>query len=363
MKFLLSDDQATLVAAVRDFAVKRCDAGVRREAFESATGHDPDFWRGLVGLGVAGIAVSEQDGGLGLGLLELALAGEVLGYAGAPGPFFGHVMAIQSIVLCGSEGQKRNWLPRLLAGDTIGTIAWSEPGISMPERWSASLSASRLSGRKVDVPYAAQADLMVVGTEDGFALVEGNALGIGITEHETNDRTRRLSTVEFSATPAAPMPASGELRRRTFDAALVLLAADAFGGACRLMDMSVDYAKVREQFGRPIGSFMGLKHQLADMAVDVEPARGLYWYAAHAHDENGEDHSRVAAIAKAHLAEIYMKTARTAIETHGGIGYTWEYDAQIWYKRAMHDFAMLGTPAIHRERAVSLAGWEAARRL
>jgi alkylation response protein AidB-like acyl-CoA dehydrogenase len=180
---------------------------------------------------------------------------------------------------------------------------------------------------------------------------------VSIAPRRGADLTRRLGHVSFAATPADPMPADAAALRKLFDAALVLLAADAFGGASRLLEMSVDYAKTREQFGGPIGRFQGLKHQLADAAVDVEPARGLYWYAAHAFDTGAPDASRIAALAKAHLGEVFMRMARTAIEAHGGIGYTWEYDAQIWYKRALFDFAYLGAPSRHRARAAELAGW------
>jgi alkylation response protein AidB-like acyl-CoA dehydrogenase len=144
---------------------------------------------------------------------------------------------------------------------------------------------------------------------------------------------------------------------RVRDAGLVLLAADAFGGAQRLLEMSVEYAKTRQQFGVTIGSFQGLKHQLANLAVEIEPARGLYWYAAHAFDHVREESERTAALAKAHLTHVYMQAARDSVEAHGGIGFTWECDVQIYFKRAMFDRAFLGTPATHRERAAALAGW------
>ena len=141
------------------------------------------------------------------------------------------------------------------------------------------------------------------------------------------------------------------------DAGLVLLAADAFGGAQRLLEMAVEYAKTRQQFGVTIGSFQGLKHQLANLAVEIEPARGLYWYAAHAFDHVREESERTAALAKAHLTDVYMQAARDSVEAHGGIGFTWECDVQIYFKRAMFDRAFFGTPATHRERAAALAGW------
>jgi alkylation response protein AidB-like acyl-CoA dehydrogenase len=141
------------------------------------------------------------------------------------------------------------------------------------------------------------------------------------------------------------------------DAALVLLAADALGGASRCLSTSVEYAKAREQFGVTIGHFQALKHQLADMALAVEPARALVWYAAHAFDAIPTESPRAAALAKAHLTDVFMQVARDTVEAHGGIGFTWECDVQIWYKRAMFDRAFCGTPGVHRERAARLSGW------
>jgi alkylation response protein AidB-like acyl-CoA dehydrogenase len=154
-----------------------------------------------------------------------------------------------------------------------------------------------------------------------------------------------------------PLPGGGEAACRVRDVGLVLLAADAFGGASRLVEMSVEYAKTRVQFDVPIGQFQAVKHKLADMATDVEPARGLYWYAAHAIDRLPAESERAAALAKAHLTDRYLQVAREAVEVHGGIGFTWECDVQIWFKRAMFDRAYLGPPEGHRDRAAALAGW------
>jgi len=358
VKFLLSDDQIDLQAAVRDYAVERGDAGARRGAFEGDSGFDAGFWEGLMALGAGGIGAPADAGGLGLGLLDVALAAEALGYAGAPGPFLGHVLAIHAIALCGSDDQKARWLPRLASGEAVGTVALAEADDRLrPADWRAAVADGLLTGEKHDVLYPELADLTVVGVTDGFALVERHAPGQTATPRDGADRTRRLAHVAYAATPADTMRAPREVMDSVVDAALVLLAADAFGGASRLLEMSTEYAKTREQFGGPIGRFQGLKHQLANMAVEVEPARGLYWYAAHAYDRQSPDSARVAALAKAHLGEVFMQTARAAIEAHGGIGYTWEYDAQIWFKRAMFDFAYLGAPSRHRERAAQLSGW------
>lgn len=360
MKFHLSDEQQELFEALRTFAMEQGDAGARRAAVEGDAGFDRSFWTALMELGAAGIAAPEQYGGLGLGVFDLALASEALGYAAAPGPFLGHVLAIHAIATAGTDRQKDQWLPPLISGEALATVAFAEGDDSdRPDLWRTRLSHGRISGKKRDVLYPDLADLVVVGVAGGFALVERGAEGRSITPRRCADLTRRLSHLALSDTPAQAMPAAPEVAQRVFDAALILLAADAFGGALRLLDMSVDYAKVREQFGGPIGRFQGLKHQLADAAVDVEPSRGLYWYSAYAYDQRTPDATRTAALAKAHLAEVFMRMARTAIEAHGGIGYTWEYDAQIWYKRALFDFAYFGAPSRHRERALQLAPWAA----
>ena len=160
----------------------------------------------------------------------------------------------------------------------------------------------------------------------------------------------------FEGAPCELLPdAAAGTRLR--DAALVLLAADAFGAGSRLVDMSVEYDRTREQFGVTIGHFQALKHQLANMAVEIEPCRGLFWYAAHAFDHIQPESERSAAVAKAHITDCAMQIARDAVEAHGGIGFTWECDVQLWFKRVMFDRALLGTPSVHRERVAQLSGW------
>jgi alkylation response protein AidB-like acyl-CoA dehydrogenase len=188
-------------------------------------------------------------------------------------------------------------------------------------------------------------------------LVEKAAGGVVVESMGGVDRGRRIDRVGFEGAPAEALPQGAEAAPRVRDAGLVLLAADAFGAGSRLVDMCVQYAKTREQFGVTIGHFQALKHQLANMAVEIEPARALYWYAAHAFDHIQQEAPRSAALAKAHIADRAMQIARDAVEAHGGIGFTWECDVQLWFKRVMFDRAWLGAPSVHRERAAKLAGW------
>ena len=358
MNFDLTEEQQLLAETLGQLLENECPTTRVREIFDGDAGHDPALWRALAEMGMTGLAVPEQYGGAGLEVLDLAVAAETLGFHATPGPFFGHALASEAIAAGGTDAQKERWLPALAAGEKIGSVAFAEAGGAwQPEQWTL-VSGDALSGTKVHVPHAAEADLLVVGVEGGgLAVVEKDAAGIEIKEESGADRTRRLSELVLSGAPAEVLADGAVASLRVRDIALVLLAADAFGVADRLIRDSVEYAKTREQFGVTIGHFQGLKHQLADMAIANEPSRGLYWYAAHARDHVAEEAPRVAAVTKAHITDRTMQIARDAVEAHGGIGFTWECDVQIWFKRAMFDRAWLGTPAVHRERAATLAGW------
>jgi alkylation response protein AidB-like acyl-CoA dehydrogenase len=248
-------------------------------------------------------------------------------------------------------------LPRLATGEAVGTVALGEAdGRWQPEEWR--LAGPRLEGAKVHVPYPALADVMIVGVQGGgLVLVDCATAGMEVHPVQCLDGTRRTAHVTFAGVAAEPLDCDGARLR---DAALVLLAADAFGGARRCVDMAVAHALEREQFGTVIGRFQGLKHQLANMATEVEPARGLYWYAAYAFDAVPAEAERTAALAKAHIGDRFLRAARDATEAHGGIGYTWEYPLHVWLKRAVFDCMFLGSPTVHRRRSAALAGWGAA---
>ncbi len=351
MDFGLSEEQRLLQETVARFLAHENEPAKLRERFDAEGDHDPAFWKGMAELGLAGLLVPEEHGGAGLLLLDAAVVAETLGHGAAPGPFLGHTLACLAIARGGSETQRKRWLPKLATGDLLATVALGEEGGRwLPEQWQLEAGA-RLSGEKRFVPSGRVADLFVVGTAGGgLALVEASAPGVEVEAYAGADRTRRLAQLRLegaSAEPLAGVGAAGAL----CDAGLVLLAADAFGGASRCVEMAVAYAGTREQFGVTIGHFQALKHQLANMALEVEPGRALYWYAAHAFDHLPDEATRMAAIAKAHLTDRFMQVARDTVEAHGGIGYTWECDVQIWFKRAMFDRTWLGTPSLHRQRA------------
>ena len=230
-------------------------------------------------------------------------------------------------------------------------------GIWDPSDWTLE-GGGTLTGAKQNVPTAAIADVIVVGVKGGgLVLVERNAPGVAIRDMQGVDRSRRIDDLTFENTSCEALPAGAAAATRVRDAGLILLAADACSAGSRLVDMCVEYANTREQFGTTIGHFQALKHQLSDMAVEIEPTRALYWYAAHAFDQIPEESERSAALAKAHVTDRAMQIGRDAVEAHGGMGFTWECDVQLWFKRAMFDRAFLGTPAVHRERVAQLSGW------
>ncbi len=358
MNFDLSEEQEMLQETVKQFLENECPATTLREIFDGDAGFAEGLWKGMAEMGIAGLHLPEEFGGAGLEILDLAVVSEALGYMAAPGPFLGHALAGLAIATGGSDAQKKEWLPKLATGDAVGTVALAEEGGGwLPDQWTLP-AGDELTGTKNHVIFGDHADVIVVGVAGGgLALVEKGASGLEIKDIEGADRTRRLTQLTFAGTPAQTLPEGAAAAIQVRDVALVLLAADAFGGASRLVEMSVEYAKTREQFGVTIGHFQALKHQLANMAVEVEPSRGLYWYAAHAMDHVQDESERTAAVAKAHITDRYMQVARDAVEAHGGIGFTWECDVQIWFKRAMFDRAYMGNPAVHRERAAQLAGW------
>ena len=318
----------------------------------------PDLWEGLCEFGLFWTVVPEDLGGTGRGLLDLAVAAECLGAFAAPGPFLEHALATLAVALGGDDDQRARLLPDLASGRRRATIAVAEPG----ECWRAdalAMGGPTLSGQKSWVLHGRGADVMVVVLHDGLAVVDGAASGVNIQPIDGLDRTRRFASVRFADPDHERLGGGAVVAERVLDAASVLLAADAFGGAQRCLNAAVEYAKNRKQFGVTIGHFQAIKHQLADLALEIEPCRGLYWYAAHAFDHVPADAARFASLAKAHITERYVTGMRRIIEVHGGIGYTWECDLHVYLRRAVFDRAYGGDPSLHRERFAVLSGWGA----
>jgi alkylation response protein AidB-like acyl-CoA dehydrogenase len=356
MNFSLSEEQELLQSTVRGFVAKECPPQTVRAVFDGKREPLSALWNGLAEIGVAGLAVPETHGGAGLELLELALVAEELGRGAVPVPFLGHALATLGLGRGGSPVQQAAWLPRLASGAARATVALAEDGARwLPGEWRAELAHGRVSGRKLLVPEAEGADLFVVGCAGGaLALVEAGQ-SARVTPEATLDRGRPLATLELDSAPAESL--GGADAARLIDAGCVLLAADAFGAAHQLVRATAAYVQARQQFGQPLAQFQALKHQLANMALDVDPTRGLWWYAAHAFDHVPAESARAAALAKAHITDRAQQVARDAVEAHGGIGFTWESDVHLWFKRVMFDRLWLGAPELHRERYAALEGW------
>jgi alkylation response protein AidB-like acyl-CoA dehydrogenase len=362
MDFGLSSEQLLLKQSVRRFLDQKCPTSRVRAAMESATGHDPELWKGLAELGICGLAVPAEHGGSGLDLLDLALAAEELGYAAAPGPFLASSLASVALRESGDSEICRRVLPGIAEGHLLATVAIGEEESEWdPSRFRTRAQQGTLTGEKPLVPFAGIADVLLVAAVDddgpGLWLVEQGAPGMETKTMQLVDLTRRVDAVNFRNTPAVRIGKGSDALDRTIDAGCILVAADAFGGASRCLEMTVSYAKTREQFGQIIGAFQAVKHQIANMACELEPSLALLWYAAHAFDHIREQSARHAALVKAHMTDVFDRIVRDSTELHGGIGFTWEFDLHLWFRRAVFDRCFLGEAALHRARAADLAGW------
>jgi alkylation response protein AidB-like acyl-CoA dehydrogenase len=329
---------------------------------ETDSGFDPAFWAEMAAQGWQGMHIPEEFGGAGFGYLELVVLLEEMGRMLVPSPFFSTVaLGANAMLVAGNEEQKKAYLPDIAAGERTLALAQLEAS----GRWDAEaveLAAAAdgdgwvLTGTKNFVIDGHTADTLIVAarTPGGVSLflVEGDAPGVSRRRVETMDMTRKQAEVEFDAVPTSEMlGAEGtgtEVLARVTDLAVVALAAEQVGGAERCLEMSVEYAKERVQFGRPIGSFQAVKHKCADMLVQVESARSAAHYAGWAAAEDNEELPIVAPLAKSYCSEAYFFAASENIQIHGGIGFTWEHDAHLYFKRAKTSQLLFGTPAQHR---------------
>jgi len=372
--FGLSDDQQALQRAAREFLAAECPPSLVRDTAKQPDGVPRALYAKMAELGWMGLAVPEAQNGLGLDTLALALVLEELGRVAAPGPFLSTQLVIAALVRAGTVAQRREWLGRLLSGQAFGSLAYLEEsdrhdpaGIALRARRTRGGYA--LTGSKLFVLDAPGADLFLVAARtrpgSGAAgvslfLVARETAGVRVRPEETIDLTRRVGelTLRDVTLPATAL-LGGEgkgwrLLERLLDLGAIGIAADSLGGAERALAMAVEYSKTREQFGRKIGSFQALKHMAAEMVAEVEPARSLVWYAAYAFDHRPREHARAASVAKARLGDVYARTARRAVEMHGGIGFTWEHDLHLWFKRARWNRVAFGDPDHHRERLATI---------
>ncbi|MFN8485010.1 MAG: acyl-CoA dehydrogenase family protein [Anaerolineae bacterium] len=374
MDFDFSSEQMMLRDQARDFLLNESPSALVRQAADG-DGHSPDLWRQMADLGLLAVAIPEEYGGLGLGMVEHALILEQIGRTLCPGPYFATtVLAATAILSGGTEAQKGQYLSAIAAGDLIGTVALLEDEIA----WDASgvhaqaapaEGGYRLSGVKRFVPFANVAQFIIVpariGGPDGdvsLFLVDGATAGMTVTPLVSLDMTEKVFHVELAdaLVPAECVLGQPGQGAAVFDAvvqrAAVAAAAEMYGAARASLDMSVEYAKTREQFGQPIGSFQAVKHKLADMLLDAEAAFAATYYAAWAQDDHGDEARIAAHVAKAYTNEAARKICGDAIQVHGGIGFTWEYDLHLYFKRAKHYEALYGDTQFHREKLAQHAG-------
>jgi alkylation response protein AidB-like acyl-CoA dehydrogenase len=358
MDFALSDDQRAIQAAARDFLADAASADIVRAAVDGATGFDEPLWQGLADMGFAGLMVPERFGGLGLGAVEMALVLEEMGRCLAPAPYFETaVLAVQAVLAAGDEGQHATLLPRLASG----TRACFAGTADRP-----TLSTGRLTGAAHFTTFAHVAELIVVATaDDSLIVLEANAPGLVIEPLPCLDRTRRFARLTFDCaiTPDHLLGAPGSVKAaidRTLTVGAGLLAAEQTGVAQYSLDATVDYARQRVQFGRPIGSFQAYKHMLADMMLLVEASRSAAYYAAAAIDDNGAELAEACHVAREYVSDACRSVTGDAIQLHGGIGFTWEHHAHLYFKRARATASWLGSPDQHREALAALLFKDAA---
>ncbi|MFF3371625.1 acyl-CoA dehydrogenase family protein [Streptomyces sp. NPDC002680] len=373
MDLTFSEEQGELRKVVRSFLAKHSDETEVRRLAADPTGHDPVVWRRMAGeLGLQGLAVPEEYGGSGFGYVDLGIVFEEAGRALLCGPYFATVaLAAEALLRCADEPARTDLLPGIASGETVATLVltedgggWDEQGIRLTAQETT--DGWRLTGTKTYVPDGHLADLLLVAarTESPgislFAVEVADAQGLTRTPLPTLDQTRKQARLEFTDTPARLLGTEGEAwpgLERTLATASVLLAAEQVGGAAAALDAAVEYAKIREQYGRPIGSFQGIKHKCADMLLEIECARSAAYGGLWALDSGDETEIAVAAaLAQAFCSEAFTKVAGDNIQVHGGIGFTWEHPAHLYFKRAKSSETLLGTPSYHRELLAARLG-------
>jgi acyl-CoA dehydrogenase len=358
MEFALSDEQRALQDAVRSYLRDRFGPTQVRAVFDDPAGDgDPsELWKAVGEQGWLAVLVPEEHDGMGLGLLDASVIARAFGAGTVPGPWLGTVLTAEAVRLAGSADQQKSWLPRLASGEVRGAVAIHRPGSSpTPDNVPATASGGKLSGQLQLVEYAGIADVLVVAAADGLYLVDPKGSGVTLTQCEALDRTTRLFTVDLEGTAGEKLEASSpEVLQDLLDRAAVLVANDLVGIARKALTETIEYDKTRVQFGKPVGSFQAIKHDLADLHVMVTMAEHAATYAAYAVDADRPDKTVAVSIAKSKAADTARKATSDMIQYHGGIGYTWEHDAHFYFKRAKRLEYAYGDAAQHRERIASI---------
>lgn len=362
MNFDFSDEQKLFKEQVARFLADKCPLTVARRVLDGKETHAAEVWAGLADLGALGVAVPEAYGGVGLGMLELCVIAEEIGRACAPVPFTSSVcLATEAIQRLGSDAQKQAWLPKLVAGAAIGTLAVAEGPHGTPAaKVAASLAGDKLTGTKVPVADGEAASFAIVlaqgGTGPTLALVDLVQPGVSRQAVQTIDPTQKHAEIKFEGAKAEVLGTRGEGLQHLqalHDVAAVLIAFEQIGGAEAALTMARDFALERYAFGRPIGSYQAIKHKLADAYIKIELARSNAFYGAMMLASGGADLALAAATSRVAATEAYEYSSKESIQTHGGIGFTWEADAQFHYRRSRTLALAIGGPTHWRNKLVS----------
>ena len=372
VQFHFTEEQRQFRDVLRRFMAAASPASEVRRLMDSEPGFDRAVWRRMADeLGLTGLMIPERYGGSGFGLVELGLAMEEMGRALLCAPYLASaVLAANALRRTGSEAQKRRWLPGIASGETLAALAYAEPGgepgmESIAMRAVAADGRHSLAGRKDYVVDGCNADLLLVAARtDGWRglaglslfAVAGDAPGVRRRRLQVLDPTRQLARIDFEDVSAELLGGLGEAGpalAETLDIGAIALANEMAGGAQRLLEDTLEYIKLRVQFGRAVASFQAIKHRCAELLLQVELMKSAAYHAAQLADANPDEFAYEASLAKAAASEAYLQAAVEAIQLHGGIGFTWDQDTQLWYKRAKSSEVLLGDPAWHRERMIA----------
>ena len=355
MEFALDDEQRALQDAVRSYLRDRFGPAQVRALYDDPTsdGVPAALWRAIGEQGWLAVLVPEEHDGIGLGLLDAAVIARAFGAGNVPGPWLGTILLGEAVRLAGSKEQQAALLPRLAAGEVKGAVALTQQGSATTP--PAHADGGTLTGSLGLVEYASAADTLVVAAQDGLYLVDPRGAGVTVTEHDVLDRTTRLQTVVLDGAAGEQLEEGGpDVLQDLLDRAAVLVANDLAGIARKAITDTVEYDKTRVQFGKPVGSFQAIKHDLADLHIAVTMAEHAGLYAAHAQDVDAEDRRLAASIAKAKASDAANDATAAMIQYHGGIGYTWEHDAHFSFKRGKRLEHAFGDSSQHRERIAHL---------
>lgn len=351
MEFAFTDEQKMIAETVQAFFRENATSERTRKAM-AGTGIDRELWSAFcTELGLSGVGLPEEHGGAGLGMVEFAIIAEAAGAQVAAIPLLGLATAARAIAAGGSDAQKAEWLPRLIGGEAIAACE----GVA-----DLKAEGSRLTGTIPFVPHGSVADVFVFVAPGQAWLVRADAQGVAVTPHTTMDQTRPFATVALSGVEAEALADPQAAIAAIHAGGWICLAAEALGGAQEALDRTVAYSRERVQFGRAIGSFQAYKHRLADMLIEIEQARSAVYWAACAVDEASDEAAIALHAAKSFCADTFFMVAGNMIQLHGGIGFTWEHDAHLFFKRARSIQSMLGNGTFHREAIATMILGEAA---